>query len=250
MANLFGKLTTTGLEESQDRLGGFSPLATGIYIATIKALYAGAAQSGAVNVTLLADIAGKEYRETVYVTNKSGENFFLNKNDKLKKVPLPGFTVIDDICLIASGEPLANQVTEEKVINVYNFEQKKELPQAVQMLMQCVGQKVALGILEVLENKQEKKGDEYVAIADTRVVNTIEKVFHPELKITVAEARNGKDGDSKDKFWDAWEKKNSGQTRDKRTIKEGQGGSTAGGPPKSAPAAGNTPAPRKSLFSK
>lgn len=246
--SLFNKLTTQGLEESTDNLGGFAPLETAIYTGTIKAMYAGQATSGAVNVTVLLVLAdNREYRETVYVTNKNGENFFLNKNDKLKKVPLPGFTVIDDICLITTGEPLAAQATEEKVINVYDFDAKKELPKAVQMIMAAIGQKVSVGIVKTIENKQQKQGDEYVPVADTREVNTIDKVFHPEMKLTVAEARNGI---SEPKFWDAWDKKNTGNTRDRRTIKDGQGGSSA--PPKAgskaAPAAAQTA--RKSLFTK
>jgi len=247
---IFGKLVTDGLEESSDRLGGFGAVDTAIYIATIKALFAGQSTGGATSVTLIADLgSNKEYRETFYVTNKNGENFFINKNDKLKKIPLPGFTVVDDICLIATGEPLSAQQTEEKVINLYDFEAKKELPKAVQMLMGCVGQKVALGIVKQIENKNEKQGDEYVPTAETKEVNVVEKVFHPELKITVAEARNGQ---NEAKFWEAWDKKNKGETRDKRKLKDGQGGSSA--PPKAGNKSTPTPAAgqpaRKSLFSK
>ena len=115
---MFGNLTTDGLQESQDRLGGISVFNTDIYIGTIKALYAGKSTGGATSVTLIADLNGKEYTETLYVTNKDGQNWFANKQDNTKKVPLPGFTVVDDICLIATGEPLASQETEEKVIKL------------------------------------------------------------------------------------------------------------------------------------
>ena len=107
--SFFKNLSSDGLEEAQDRLGGYQPLDTDIYHGVIKAMYAGQAASGAMNVTVIVDLNGKEYRETVYITNKNGENFFLNKQDKSKKVPLPGFTTIDDICLIATGSPLAEQ---------------------------------------------------------------------------------------------------------------------------------------------
>ncbi|MFR7882301.1 MAG: hypothetical protein ACLU5J_13140 [Christensenellales bacterium] len=39
----------------------------------------------------------KPYTETIYITNKEGKNYFLNKQDPTKKVPLPGFTLIDDL---------------------------------------------------------------------------------------------------------------------------------------------------------
>ena len=242
--SLFGKLTNDGLEESQDRLGGFSPFDSDIYVGTIKAAYAGQSQGGATSVSIIVDMGGKEYRETFYVTNKKGENFFISPEKK--KVPLPGFTVVDDICLIASGKPLAEQDTEEKVINLYDFEAKREMPKSVPMLTGLLNQKIALGILKQLENKNVKQGDEYVPSAETREINVVDKVFHPEVKLTVAEARNGQE---EAKFWDAWSERNKGQVRDKRTIKDGVGG-TAGAPPKAGAAAGGTAAPRKSLFGK
>ena len=245
--SLFGKLTNDGLEESQDRLGGFAVLDTDVYAGTIKAAYAGTSSGGSTFVAVIVDLNGREYRETLYVTNKKGENFFLNKEDKSKKVPLPGFTTVDDICLITTGKPLSEQESEEKVINIYDFEQRKDVPTTVPMLTELLGQKISLGILKILENKNEKSGEEYVATAATRELNNIDKVFHPELKLTVAEARNGVE---EAKFQDAWVEKNKGVTRDKRTIKEGEAGAASRPTraPGAAPAAGA--APTKSLFGK
>lgn len=242
---LFGNLKSEGLEESQDRLGGFSPFDSAIYAGKIKYAYAGTSSGGSTFVALVVNIDGKEYRETFYVTNKKGENFYLNPQDKNKKVPLPGFTVIDDICLIASGEPLANQETEDKVINIYDFDQKKEVPTTVPMLTGLIGKDIKLGILKQLENKNEKVGDEYVPVAATREINIVDKVFHPELNLTVAEARNGQE---EAKFHDAWSERNKGTVKDKRTIKEGEGGGS-GKPQRAAPQAG-TSTPAKSIFGK
>lgn len=101
----------------------------------------------------------------------------------------------------------------------------------------------------MLENKNEKQGDEYVPTAETRELNATDKVFHTETRMTVVEAREGAEVA---KFWDSWLERNKGNTRDKRTIKDGQAG-TAGAPKAAgasaaAPAAGG--APRKSLFGK
>ena len=242
MSALFGNLKSDGLEESQDRLGGFRPLETDIYTGKIKALYAGKSDGGAASLTLIADFGGTEFRETYWVTNKKGENFFLNKDDKTKKVPLPGFTTADDICLITTGKPLCEQAWEEKTVKVYDSEAKKELPKGVDMLVAAIGQPISLGILKVLENKNEKVGDEYVPTAETREINVTDKVYHPEQKLTVAEARQGQ---TEAKFWDSWLERNKGQTRDKRTIKDGAAGGARTTPPKPGEAAA---APRKSLF--
>lgn len=241
--SLFNKLTSDGLEESQDRLGGFSPFDSDIYIGTIKVAYAGTSSGGATSVSFVVDTDGREYRETFYVTNKKGENFFISQDKK--KVPLPGFTVVDDICLIASGKPLANQETEEKVIKLYDFEQRAEVPKSVPVLTDLVGQKIALGILKQLENKSKKNDSTgvYEPTEETRETNVVDKVFHPEMKLTVAEARNGKEDPE---FWDKWIERNKGTIRDKTEKKVG---GNAGAPPKPA-AAGGTAAPRQSLFSK
>lgn len=248
MSNLFSNLKTDGLEEPSDRLGGFGPVDTAIYTGPIKMAYAGQSAGGAQSVTLLIDHQGKEYRETVYITNRQGENFYLNPQDKTKKVPLPGFTTIDNICLVTTGKPLCEQDPEEKVVNVWDADAKKELPKSVPVITSLLGQVVSLGIVKQLENKSVKQGNEYVATAETRESNFIDVVFHTETKMTVAEAR---DGAETGKFWGKWEAKNKDQIRDKRTIKDGVGG--AAGAPGSKhqagpPVAGGAAPARKSLF--
>ena len=245
--SLFKNMTSTqDMEKSEDRLGGFSPLNSDIYIATVKNFFAGESKGGAMSLTLIADVGGgKEYRETVYITNKQKENYFIQKGSG-KKSPLPGFTVANDICLIATGKELNELETEEKIVKVWDPETKTEQPKSVPVVTEVIGQKVALGILRQLENKNEKGSDgEYHPTPETRESNIIDKVFHPEAKMTVAEARDGK---KTSEFWDAWLKKNQGQTRDRRELKDD--GKVGG---KSSPPTGGKgeqAAPRKSLFGK
>lgn len=247
MSNLFSNMKSEGLEESTDRLGGFTVYDSGIYKATIKNLYAGKSAGGAQNITLIADLeGGKEYRETVYITNKKGENFFTKDN---KKQPLPGFTLANDICLMATGKELSEQTTEEKVVKIWNSEEKKELPTNVPVLVECLGKPISLGILRQRVNKEEKDSNgEYQPTAEEKEINLIDKVFHPDLKLTVAEARQGKTKLEDAAFYDSWEKRNKGVTQDRRKVKDG-GGAAPGTPPKAGAAAGNQ-APKKSLFSK
>jgi hypothetical protein len=244
--SIFSGLTQEGLEETQDRLGGFQPLETDAYDLEIKVAYAGQSEGGARNVTIVGDIDGREYRETIYVTNKKGENFFLNQNDNTKKVPLPGFTVVDDICLVTTEKPLAEQATEEKVVKIYDFEQRKEIPTSVPVLVDLVGKMVTLGIGQQLVNKNVKNQStgKYEPTADTRVENVIEKVFHHGTKMTVVEARNGK---TEAEFYPLWVERNKGQQRDRRKLKDG-GDAGSSGRPQAGPPASGSEATRKSLF--
>lgn len=240
--SLFSNMSTDGLEQAQDRVGGFQPHESDIYTGLIKSAYAGESRNGAMSVTLNVDIGSQEYRETIYITNRQKQNYFLNKQDPSKKVPLPGFTTIDDICLIVTGSPLSEQETEEKVVKVYDVESKGEINKSVPMLTGLLNKQISLAVIKQKVNKVEKQGNEYIDTPESRFENRIEKVFHPELHVTVVEAKN----DEKEaKFWDTWLSKNQGQTKDKRRIKDGQGG-TAGAPPKPSDTANSNP--RKSLF--
>ena len=116
------------------------------------------------------------------------------------------------------------------------------------MLVDLLDAEVSFAIQKSLENKSELVGNDYVATADERETNNIVKVIHTESRMTVVEAREGK---TEPEFWDAWLSRNEGKTQDKRTIKDGAGGSA--GAPKRAGAAGGAPAAgggteRKSLF--
>lgn len=237
---IFNKLDDTGLEQTEDRLGGYSPFSTDIYHSKIKLAYAIESSGGAAGVVFVADINGREYRETLWVTNKKGETFYLNKNDKTKKVPLPGFEVVNTICIMTTEKPLKEQATEEKMVNIYDYDLRKEVPKSVQVLVDLLGKDVYLAITENLVNKTEKRGDEFVPIADTRIENSIEKVFHYPTKMTINEATSEKPEAT---FFDAWSERNSGNQRDRRSIKDGGSGGTAGAP--QAGASGSKP---KSLF--
>lgn len=243
---MFGNLTIDGLEKQEDRLGGGGVLDAGIYSGTIKVAYAGESKGGAKNINFIFDLGGREYRETVYITNKKGENFFLNKQDASKKVPLPGFSLVDNICLLTVEKPLAEQDVADKMVKIYDFDLKKEIPTSVPVLVDLIGKPISLAILKELVNKNVKNDStgEYEATAETREQNVIDKALHTETKLTVVEAQQGEEVGT---FWDKWLEKNAGKIRDKREIKEGQA-ARPGAPPKASGQV--TMAPKKSLFGK
>lgn len=253
---MFGNLKKDGLEESTDRVGGREVMESGIYTGTIKGFYGGESEKGAqfVNVTFTKE-DGKDYSETVYVTNQKGENFYAVKDKDGKptgkNAPLPGFTIIDDICACVTGAPLCEQNWEEKIAQVWDKDAGKELPKAVQSAVDVVGGTVSLGILKVLENKGVKNEatNRYEPTAEEVEKNGIDKVWNTEARMTVAEARDGVT--EQGVYWAKWEKLNvgEGKFKDGRKFKAGAGGKAgapAAGKP-GAPAAGGT---AKILFGK
>lgn len=267
---IFSNLTTEGVEESEERVGGGGfTRDSGIYAMTIKLAYAGASAGGAQNITFVFD-DGKEFRQTIYFTDRNGKNYFHPKKqgsqerDTTKKQFLPGYDLVNEICLIASDTPLTEQETEEKVVNLWDKDAKRELPKSVQVLTGLLGKPVSLAILKILQNKNEQQGDEWVPTADTVEVNEIVKVFHPEYKVTVKEAGRAtgvndgvmvdKDGNPVGGFYDKWLEQNEGKTKDKtdKSLSGNQSGRPGAGGGKSPPAGGAGGAAgggaRKSLF--
>lgn len=254
---LFGNLTDDGLEQKEDRVGGSSySRETDVYELEIKVAYAGKSSGGAQFVAMiLSDNDGKEYRETFYVTGKNGQNYYMAKDkdgkETGKKRALAGFDHVNDICLVTTDKPLSAQDTEEKTVKVYDADAKQELPKSVPVLVDLLGKKVYLAIYKRLENKSQKDSSgNYVAIAETRDVNTTEKVFHFPTKMTVKEATDGAEAPT---FFDSWVEAHKGKVMDRRTIKDGEAGQagrpgrSAGAPPTSGGSSGNE---RKSLFGK
>lgn len=246
---LFNNLTSDGLETTGDSLGGFSAVNSDIYTGKIKSFYAGKSAGGANSLTLeLALPGGRSYRETVYMTNKQGQNFFLNKQDNSKKVPLPGFTIINDIALCTLGVPLAELAFEDKVLNIWDSEAGKEMPKSVPVAIDILGQEITVAIHKNLEDKTVKQGDSYVPTGDSKEVNVIDKVFNTATKMTVAEAMAG---EKTPQFHDAWLERNKDKVRDKTSKNDNTVGAGAAGrpgvPTAGAPAAAGGGA-RKSLF--
>jgi len=212
---LFDTLTTEGLEESKDVAGGaYQALPSDIYSAVIKLAYAGKSRSSdARSVTFHADINGTEYRETVWITSGKGVNYYVSKEDGKTRIPLPGFSTIEELCLLATQEPLSAQTTEEKVVKLYNFEERKEVPTPVQVLTSLIGKEVNLGILrEIVDKTARDDSGNYVPTGETRTQNVTSKVFHPESNKTVNEYRH----EVKDpEFYETWIAQNQGKDRNR-----------------------------------
>ena len=237
--SIFATMNNDGLEAATDNLGGSFTKESGIYPGTIKMAYAGASKGGARFIQFIIDMNGKEYKETLYFTNKLGANCY-EKNGK--KFPLPGFVHIDDICQAATGQPLSAQDTEEKLVQIYDYTTKTEVPTLVPVLVDLLDKPIVLAVLKVLENKSVSDGNGgYVATADTKESNVIDKVFNEDL-LTMIEVREKA---TTPVFHDAWNTRNAGKTRDKTAPVTG--GGKPGAPGRPAPVAG---AARPNLFGK
>lgn len=203
------------IQDDKDTIGGsFTLPESGLYDATIKYAYLSKAQSGAGAVNFEFDMNGITHKETMYVTNKQGQNFYVDKKDGSKRY-LPAYLNADSISLFATGKPLAELKDEAKVINLYNFEQKKEVPTEVPMLTELLGKTVKLGIVKERAFKQAKDASgNYVDTDEIRESATVNKVFSPKDGRTVNEVR-AEQADAE--FITKWKEKWEGNINDKTT---------------------------------
>lgn len=234
MSSFFGNMSTEGMEETGDRLGGGgAPLPADVYKAKIVMAYGIQSDGGAKGVVLHMDLDildengnrkdSREYRETIYITKRSGENFYEKDG---KKYPMPGFQTVEDICILAHPENkgLGGQTVEERHVPVWDKDAKKEVPRAVPVITSLLDRELYVALQHIKETKQVNQNGQYVddPQGGTRESNKIDKAFHVQSKQTVSEAKAGQNAT----FLDAWVKKNKGTVIDNTT----KGGGKAGAP--------------------
>lgn len=233
--SLFGNVTTEGMEQTEDRLGGgFQPLETGIYPAKVKIAYLTEADSGAKAVNLEFELEdGKTHRETIYVTSGTtkGGNAYFEKDGK--KYPLPGFEQVNNICILTTETPLFEQAHEMKTLKLWDSESQAEIPREVPVFVNLIGEELYLAIQQIRENKTKKNEStgKWDPINEERVINEIKSSFHHSTKQTVSEAMGGRDA----AFYDAWLEKNDGKTWDKYKEVAASGSSRSSSSRASAP---------------
>lgn len=242
LLNSFVKATNAAESVERDSLGGGYILPSDIYMLTVETAFLQPATSGAVGVVLRFKTkeGGKDYRETVYITNRKGETFYVKDGQQHL---LPGYLMIDTLCQMVTGNSLEKQNTELRTVKVYDPELQKEIPAEREVLVDLQGGLVYAGIIKSVEDKTKKDASgAYVPTGETREANSISKFFHSESKQTLAEAIAGTDS----KFFADW------LTKYKDQVINNAKGVASGAPQGKVPATpANAPAPTTGgLFAK
>lgn len=228
--NAFANLSTSEeIQGEKDTVGGNGPLDSDVYGAKVTMAYVTKSTRGALGVVLhLKTTAGREHRETIYVTSgddKGNKNYF--EKDGEKKY-LPGFINMNALCLLTVGKELSEVDTEEKVVKVYDFEQKKEVPMNKEVLVELLNEEIKVGLQKQIVDKRAKQDDgSYGPTGETREVNEIDKFFRASDDMTTAEIRAAAEEAD---FINVWTNKWKGQVRDRSTkdAQQGRTGAPAG----------------------
>jgi hypothetical protein len=244
MSNIFAGKKAADDKVEDDFLGGGGVLDTDIYPATIKTAYIGEAQaSDARNVTLLLDINGRQTTQQIWVSNRNGDVTYKDKKTGEAK-NLPGFNQINSLCMLVCSKEMGEMDVEELTVNIYDFDAKKELPQAVDCFSELHGEKIQIALQRqtVDKNVKNESTGSYEPSGEVRDKNEIVKFFPEDKLVTisdVAEFVRGLGGnfddvlnnrelgkaiakmdESQSNYAEKWLKRNKGQTYDKSSGKK------------------------------
>ena len=210
-------------------LGGGSYLwDSGVYKTIVDMAYFDQSKGGAhsLNVTLLGE-DGKKLKQTIWFTNRKEEVHFVNQ--KGEKDYLPGYTLVNNLALIITGEDIneAFDKSEKKMVNVYDFNEKKEKPTQKSVATSLLGKQIKAAVLKQTVNKRVNDGSgTYVDSAETRDENQLKEFYFPDSDLTVVE--KAKDA-TEALMMPKWAERNTGKTLNR--VKEVTGSTSAAAKP-------------------
>lgn len=208
--SLFGT-GTTGNNVEKEKDFSKRTVDTDVYPGTIKMIFAGQSAGGARNVTLQLKLDnGKDYNETIYLSNKEGKNTY-TKDDK--EFYLPGFLLVNNLAIMTTGKGIHDLAAdvETRTVKLYDFDAKREVATDVPAVIPMIGKRVLVAIQEEEYEKQSKNDatGKYEGNGEYGVRNVIVKAYDPETRKTAVEMRDDKDATQ----IDAWLEANKGKLK-------------------------------------
>lgn len=226
--------TDSSVKAGGDVLGGFSVLESGLYQMGIDMAYVDKSIGGAIGLHLtLKDGHGNTLKQILRITSGNAKGNKPTYTDRYGKEQfLPGMNAANALAELTCGKQISEMETKEKVINVYDFDAKKELPLTKDVLTDLLSKKITIGILKQVVDKNVKDDNgNWIASGETREENELDKFFDAETNKTISEIR---DGVEEAGFIHKWAAKNKGNTRMK--AKGATGGPSTGAPTATASA--------------
>lgn len=204
-------LDLDGVEEvTQDKLWTkLPPLECGVYDVIVTQAFIDESPKGAkiLNLSIKFDADDRKLTLPIYFTSgtaKGGLPYYVNSKG-VKRMSV-GFTIFNDLAEAICQKKVSELDTEMRGVSVWDYSSKSEVTKKREVITEFTGQKVALGILNTLE-------DHYETPTTSRKVVKIDKVFQAETLCTVVELAAGvKAGE----FVNSWKVANEGGIQDNR----------------------------------
>lgn len=161
--------------------GGYL-LDSGVHNMIIKAAFLGESSGGAKSLDLRLQTAdgSRKLNETIYLSSGKAKGCRTYYERNGKRIPLPGYTLANDLAYVTTETQLTGLDAEKKTIKLWNYEAGEEVPTEVDMIMPLVGKAVKVGVVRARENKPVKDGNKWVPGPELKEFNKIQKFFSSE----------------------------------------------------------------------
>lgn len=172
--------------ENEERIGGWTADESGIQLAMFTEAFLTESKNGAYALNLKSvDKDQNERSYQIYFTNRNKEVFYSDKKTGDKRM-LPGYQLINNICLAACGKTFQEvaAASKKKVIDLYDRESRKEIPTETTTYPAMCKKVLKLGVIKISKNKYVK-GKE---VNERVEVNEINMVFRKADDLTPKEA--------------------------------------------------------------
>lgn len=212
--------TNDAIEHEGDSLGGSYTVPTNAYKLACDMAYFDKSAGGAMSFNVTLKGPKKEtVKQTWWVASgdtKGNQNFYVDK--KGKEHYLPDFSAANNFCLLACGKEISELKTEEKMINLYDFTERKEVPTKKMVAMELLSKDVVVAVEKQIVDKTAATGEQddkgkpiYAPTGETREQNVIVKSFSAKDNRSAAEIRAEV---TTAEFLDAWVEKNKDNVND------------------------------------
>ncbi len=242
MAGLFAGLDANGtVEVEEEKLGGGGPVKdTGSYDFVVEMAYGGVSKGGAyfIDVKLKTEdgqfMTVKEYITSG--TEKGVRPYYIDKKDGKQKA-LPGYSKMNALDILLTGNEAQYPATETKTIPLYNYDAEKDVPTQVEVVTGWIGKPIT-GLVRCVREFKRKQNETTKKWEDTTETKDSAEVIHfvdSTTGQTRSEKMTGKEATVKPQF-DA--KYDSNYVLDKT---KGKGKAPAKGGAAATPEVGESP---------
>lgn len=198
---MFDNLNTAEpIAVEEDSIGGFAKIdKTGAYDFVVDQAYGGQSKGGAFFIKLrLKAENGATLNMTEYITSGSEKGtrpYYIDKTTG-KQRPLPGYSKINSLDVLLTGNAGQYPATENKTIMIWNKEANKEVPTPAEVVTGWIGKPITALVKINREFKQAKNAaGDYVDTTETRDFAEVEHFVDPVTHQTRNEKIAGKTTD-------------------------------------------------------
>ena len=181
--SLFG-LNGNTVAVEEDRIGSgksWAPLPTDIYNATLKYAYFDSTAKGTPFVQVVLDVQGKTINpKPLYIAYADSHKPY--KTVDGKQVFTPAWRTLDSLAFAVTGKSIGACALEEKVIQKYNYDVKKEVPVKVKCFSGLIDVDIKVALKKYNEYKKSNVNGTWIPTSETRAVNIVDKYFSKEGK--------------------------------------------------------------------